>query len=147
MLFMLGLALGSMAGAKWFGRFPFKAYLSAQLLLAGLSVFIPLALIFAGYQGFPLWITEFMAAVITLVISFLTGMQYPLSIRLSAREQSLSLAKNYSADLFGSALGAFVMPVFFFPLLGLMNTGYILALLNTAGAALLFIRRKNVVPL
>ena len=147
MLFMLGLAIGSMAGAKWFGRFPFRIYLSVQLLLAGLCVFIPLVITGVGSRSLPIWTVQLTAAMITLLVSFLTGLQYPLSLRLTLGEPSSGLAKNYSADLFGSALGAFIMPVLFFPLLGLMNTAYILALLNTAGAAILFIRRKNVVPL
>jgi predicted membrane-bound spermidine synthase len=87
------------------------------------------------------------AAGITMVLSILTGMEYSLAFRLSGRNKALNVAKNYSADLSGSALGAFIIPVFLFPLLGMMNTGYLLALLNTAGAAVLFINRKNFVSL
>jgi len=147
MLFMLGLALGSLAGAKWLRNDPFRMYLALQMSLAALSVLIPLALVMIGRMGLPLWMIQAKAAGITLVLAFLVGMEYSLAFRLSERNKALAVSKNYSADLFGSALGAFIVPVFLFPLLGLMNTGYALALLNTAGAAALFIKRRNFVPL
>ncbi|MCX6282997.1 MAG: hypothetical protein NTW31_01990, partial [Bacteroidetes bacterium] len=73
--------------------------------------------------------------------------EYSLASRLSAGSRDVAVPKNYSADLFGSSLGAFLVPVFIFPLLGLMNTGYILALINTIGAAILFLKRQNFVSL
>ena len=147
MLFMLGLILGSKAGTLWFSRNPFKVYLSVQLLLAALSVLIPIALILLGRMGLPLWMVQAKTAGITLALSVLIGLEYSLAFRLSSKKPTLAVAKNYSSDLFGSALGAFIVPVFLFPLLGLMNTGYLLALLNTAGATFLFIKRKNFVSL
>ena len=147
MLFMLGLILGSKAGTLWFSRNLFKVYLSVQLLLAALSVLIPIALILMGRMGLPLWMVQAKTAGITLALSVLIGLEYSLAFRLSSKKPALAVAKNYSSDLFGSALGAFIVPVFLFPLLGLMNTGYLLALLNTAGATFLFIKRKNFVSL
>lgn len=147
MLFMLGLSLGSYAGTKWFKKSPFKVYLSIQLIIAALSILIPLALILLGTMGFPLWMIQLKAAAMTLVLSFLTGMLYSLAIRLSEGSQAMRVAKNYSADLFGSALGAFIIPVLIFPVLGLMNAGYLLALVNTTGAVVLFIKRRNFVSL
>jgi len=147
MLFMLGLAAGSRAGTLWFRKDPFRVYLSLQLSLAALSALIPMALILAGRMGLPLWMIEAKAAAITLILSILTGMEYSLAFRLSKRNKAVAVAKNYSADLFGSALGAFIVPVFLFPLIGMISTGYVLALVNTTGAAFLFIKRKNFVPL
>ena len=147
MLFMLGLALGSQAGARRFRIDPFRIYLALQVSLAALSVLIPMALILVGRMGLPIWMAQAKVAGITLVLSFMVGMEYSIAFRLSQRNKALAVSKNYSADLFGSALGAFIVPVILFPLLGLMNTGYVLALLNTAGAAALFIRRRNFVSL
>ncbi|MEI7491055.1 MAG: hypothetical protein WCK92_06650 [Bacteroidota bacterium] len=147
MLFMLGLALGSKAGMPFIKRKPFNTYLSIQLMLAALSVLIPLALILLGRMGLPLWMIQLKAAGITLALSVLVGMEYTLATRLSACSMGMAVAKNYSADLFGASLGAFLVPVFMFPILGLMNTGYALALINTAGAAVFFIKRKNFVSL
>ena len=147
MLFMLGLTLGSHAGTRWFRRNHFRIYLSLQVALAALSILIPLALIFIGHMGLPLWMIQAKAAGITLVLSMLTGLEYSLAFRLSEKDQARTVAKNYSADLFGSAIGAFIVPVFLFPLLGLLSTGYVLALLNTTGVAILFIKRKKFVSL
>jgi len=147
MLFMLGLALGSLSGAKLFRNGPFRIYLSLQLALAALSVLLPLALILAGRMGLSLWTIQTHAAIITLVLASVTGLEYSLAFRLSERNKALAVSKNYSADLFGSALGAFIVPVLLFPLLGLIYTGCILALLNTSGAAVLFMRRRNFVSL
>jgi len=118
MLFMFGLAVGSRVGTLWFRSNPFRVYLSLQLSMAGLSVLIPMTLILIGRMGLPLWMVQSKAAMITVALSVLTGMEYSLAFRLSGRDKALNVAKNYSADLFGSALGAFMIPVFLFPLLG-----------------------------
>ncbi|MEI8006939.1 MAG: hypothetical protein WCI48_12090 [Bacteroidota bacterium] len=147
MLFMLGLSMGSLAGARWSGKDPFRSYLAIQLSLAALSVLIPLALIMASRMALPLWVFPAKVSAVTVVLAFMVGMEYSFAFRLSQRNKALAVSKNYSADLFGSALGAFIVPVILFPLLGLMNTGYVLALLNTAGAAALYIKRRNFVSL
>jgi len=147
MIFMLGLALGSRLGSAYFSHGHLRIYLSVQLIMAAFSVLIPLALILMAGMGLPVWTIQLKIAIITLVLSTLTGMEYSLALRLSQQDQKPTVSKYYSADLFGSALGAFIVPVLLFPLLGLMNTAYVLAALNTVGAAFLFIRRKNIVPL
>jgi predicted membrane-bound spermidine synthase len=52
------------------------------------------------------------------------------------REQKIATiaAKNYSADLFGSAMGAILTTIFLFPILGLIWTCFVLALLNVISA-------------
>ena len=119
MVFMLGLALGSWAGRQWFRQSSFRAYVSVQLVLAALSVLIPLALILAGRMGLPLWMIQAKAAGLTLALSSFTGMEYSLALLLSRKNQLVVVSKNYSADLFGAALGAFLVPVFMF-LIGTM---------------------------
>jgi len=147
MLFMLGLALGSYSGTRWFFKTPFKTYMSAQIAIAALSILIPLILITMGRCGTPLWVIQAVIAGMTLVLSFLIGMEYSLASHFYIKKPSSIVAKNYSADLFGSALGAFAVPVFLFPLIGMMNTGLILAFMNTFSAFFLFMRRKNFVSL
>ncbi|MCX6282137.1 MAG: hypothetical protein NTU51_09250 [Bacteroidetes bacterium] len=147
MLFMLGLALGSRVGEHWSTGNPLKIYISLQLLMAVLSVLIPFALIISGHTGFSLWVMECIAALATLLLSVVAGMEYSMSMRLSANQINKKVSENYSADLFGSALGAFIIPIFLFPLLGMIQAGYVMALMNTAGAALLFVWRKKIVYL
>ena len=147
MLFMIGLAMGSAAGTRWFTGRTFRVYLSIMLMIAALCILIPAVLIPGVQTGIPERIIQLVVAAITILVSSLTGMQYSLAFRLSEGSSGRSIAKNYSADLFGSALGAFIIPLFIFPLYGMMSAGCILALLNSAAAALLVFNRKKFITL
>jgi spermidine synthase len=147
MLFMLGLALGSYSVTKWFSKRPFRRYLFVQFAISAFSILIPLVLVNISSDRIALWLVQLVIAGMTLILSSLIGAEYSLASFLSVKKLSGIAARNYSADLFGSALGAFAAPVFLFPLAGMMNTGLILALLNTTSAIFLFTRRRNFLSL
>ena len=128
---MLGLALGSYSVTKWFSKRPFRRYLSLQFAISAFSMLIPLALVNLGSNLIALWVVQLLIAGMTLILSSLIGAEYSLASLLSMKKGSGIAARNYSADLFGSALELLQFPVFLFPLAGMMNTGLILAMLDT----------------
>ena len=95
----------------------------------------------------PQWILMVCAGIVVLITGFLTGRAYTLASSLGTSQKGIIVAKNYSADLFGSAFGAFLVPVFLFPVLGLGGIGVLLFVLNLGGVAWLWISRRNFVPL
>jgi len=78
-----------------------------------------------------------------LAVSLITGMAYPLSVALSPGDPVGSASRNYAADLFGAAIGAFLVPVVFLPLAGLTTTLFLLSGLNLI-AGVFFLTTKNI---
>jgi len=147
MFFMLGLALGSGMTVKFFRIPQIKHYIAIQLTLSLFSFLLPFFLLWISFFNLPGWIIQFKLAGLTLCISFLVGMEYRIASYLTRNNSVKGITTNYSAELFGSALGALVVTVFLIPLLGFVNTGIVLAILNLASAAILYCHRKKIVPL
>ncbi|MEI7981670.1 MAG: hypothetical protein WCI71_08435 [Bacteroidota bacterium] len=141
MLFMLGLAVGSGIPAGFRRLVPRTHYLLLQLALA---ICIPVLFLIMGWlhkSTFPDIVLQSVLAFMAFVPAVLVGKEYQMAIRLSKAVSGSAASQNYSADLFGSALGAFLTAVFLFPFIGLMGTGLILSLLNILSAVNLAIRR------
>jgi spermidine synthase len=147
MLFMGGLAIGSGVCRRIFPRQAFRPYLAVQLALGAAAVLTTALITLLVPSGIPGYLLQVVMALLVLAVSILVGMEYSLAARLSSPDPAVCVSRNYSADLAGSAAGAFLVTVICFPLLGLAATGAILALLNLASALLLFLRRKKIVSL
>jgi len=147
MLFMMGLALGSMLTNRIFPRPQPKYYVILQLVLAIYSIVLSFGLLWLSSSHFPDWFVQVTLAAATLVVAILVGLEYGLASGISLLAPSRRISGNYSADLIGSAFGAFCSSVFLFPLLGIIGTGMFLALLNTISAFILFFRHKKNVTL
>jgi len=147
LLFMLGLVLGSGLKKRMHSRDRLRLYITVQLILACSSVLIPLVIIWLSSLAFPAWIIQLKLAGITLFIAFLVGFEYNLASTVKPMNWFQNVTGNYSAELFGSAVGAFAVTIFLFPLIGMVYTGLVLAVLNTTSAAILFIRRKKILYL
>jgi len=147
MLFMLGLAVGSGVTTRLFRIPQVKHYIAIQLILSLFSFLLPLFLLWISFLNLPDWIIQAKIAGLTFFVSFLIGMEYRMASYLRRDNKVMGIATNYSAELFGSALGALVVTIFLIPLLGFVNTGIVLAILNMMSAAILIIRRKKIVPL
>ena len=78
----------------------------------------------------------------TFIAAYLTGIQYRLASLLIKGTQLKIASSTYSADLLGSAVGAFLVAVFLFPLLGLVTTGIILAIINLISASIVLTLKK-----
>jgi len=147
MLFMLGLAAGAGMTKRLFGNPQLKHYFMLQIILSIFSFLLPLFLLWISFFNLPDWMVHAEIWGMTFFVSFIVGMEYRLASYLSRNNLVKGIAGNYSAELFGSALGALLVTLFLIPLLGFIYTGIILALLNFFSAGILFIRRKIIVPL
>ena len=122
MLFMAGLALGPWLVRRFF-PLPEKRH---YILLLCLMALMPLLTLLLTVHS-----SLFTAIVLILAASLVLGMLYPVSVAISPSDALRSASRNYAADLFGSAIGAFLVPVVFLPVMGLVPTLILLTLLCT----------------
>ena len=147
MIFMLGLATGSGFGIRIFRAGTFNSYLSMQMILAVYSICLPFLILWLnnsllGERGIQL-----ILAVSAFLAAFVVGMEYRMASVLSKNSLRETVTRNYPADLFGSAIGAFSLACFLFPFFGILITGLFLASLNLLSAFFLLISRRKFVSL
>ena len=146
-IFMFGLAAGSGIRMK-LARFNAKQeMLALQLLMAILSVVIPLLMILFFRSGSPGWLIQVSAGLMMFLVAFIAGREYSLASLLTKNKPGLAVSGNYSAELAGSATGALVVTLYLIPVAGFPLTGLLIALLNVSSAVLLLLRGKNTLPL
>ena len=146
-LFMMGLAAGSWFQPKITSRSSFRQYFYLQISLGCFCAVLPFILLAINTFFFSDTITMVILGVLTLIVSFLTGMEFSVSTLLRIGNTANMPAKNYAADLFGSALGAIVISIFLIPLAGVVWSCQILVLLNLFSAGFLQLHRKKIVSL
>jgi spermidine synthase len=146
-LFMLGLVIGSGVAGYVFRRNARGGYLVIQFAMAGIGLAASLILPWLVSAAVPGLILYMAFTAVTIGAAFLAGLEYAVAGRLSPGSPEQIVPRNYAADLFGSAAGAFIVALYAFPLLGLAITGILIALLNLFTAFLFYINRKNVVSL
>jgi spermidine synthase len=107
--FMLGLAAGSFFG-KFFST---KNYLSVtQLLIGGFAVMIGVSLFSSGMAELPPALVYLLYLAATVVMGLFTGFQFSQVSQNRTGNYAEVSGKTYSYDLVGSALGAFVVSIF-----------------------------------
>ncbi|MEE4255911.1 MAG: hypothetical protein V2I47_02645 [Bacteroidales bacterium] len=140
MIFMAGLALG--AGIAPFSKHPKKKFFVAnQVILGVLTLILPLLLVMDDRYGTTMLVAV-LTGVFTFVVAVMTGIQFNYATSLRKASGSLLASSAYGADLAGSAFGLFLISVFVFPVLGLMNTVLILAGVNLVTAGLIHLRSE-----
>jgi spermidine synthase len=144
MLFMAGLAAGSLIRKKFIRQETASGYIKIQLMIGLFALGFPFVIIGLHLARFPDIANYSILGVLTLMISVLAGMEYAAASSLQSRDAGHIASKNYSADLFGSALGAFLTSVFLLPLAGLIYTSLILVLLNFISILFLIVTYKTV---
>ncbi len=143
--FMLGLALGGLVMNKIMGRIKknIMAFLNIEIFIGlyAIAVSFLIAFIFnriENFQAFPL--PEAIFGFLNCSIGLLVGLEFPLAnkINISGRRKTGPVAGTlYAADLTGSVLGAILTGVFLVPILGIINTCYLLAALKAAAIILI----------
>jgi spermidine synthase len=143
MLFMAGLALGSFLGTKTIRKPSTAGYIGVQTTVGLFAFSFPFIIIGLHQSGLTDLVNYSVLGLLTLVISFLAGMEYSVASLLQSHDTGRIASKNYSADLFGSALGAFLTSVFLLPLAGIIYTSLLLVLLNFLSIMILLLRKKR----
>jgi spermidine synthase len=143
MLFMAGLALGSLFRSKIIREETIARYIHVQVSICLFAFAFPFIIVGLHRADLPDLGNYAIMGLLTLVISFLAGMEFSVASSLQTNDNSLNVSKNYSADLFGSALGALLTSVFLLPLAGIIFTGFLLAFLNLLSILVLLLQRKG----
>ncbi len=137
--FILGLALGTVLFSRWVNRFkdPLKVF---GLLQAGIGISALAALPLFGeipfinrwvYQNWSLEFASIQWSIFLVILSllfvptFLMGGQFPVVIRLVARNLETlghSIGKVYAANTVGTIIGSFLAGFVLIPWLGIQNT-------------------------
>ena len=141
-VFMGGLALGARVRSLLFPRITYKQFTLVQLMISAVALFIPTLLVINKVQS-SISLATWVVLVLLFIIAFGTGILFSLSLHLRTGNMTENIAVLYSADLIGSALGAFLTSIFLVPLLGIMNSSRLMGGLLLLFALNLFLRRKT----
>ncbi|MEZ4736898.1 MAG: fused MFS/spermidine synthase [Caldilineaceae bacterium] len=153
--FLIGLTVGGWIGAWQVRRrpadIPHFAYVQSAIGLAALLTFfvfarlpsINLEELFGAYSLINVIAFEFLLGFLTLFVpTVLLGLLFPIVVSLYTQEQAESAAGRVGVlsayNTAGGVAGALITGFVFIPLIGLQNTGAVLALLNLGLGAYLF---------
>jgi spermidine synthase len=128
-------AAGSSAlgrGRGW-ARRPLRVLITAQGIAMLYAFLLPSALLKAAALPLP----NLSFPLLTLLVGFLGGMDFPLAAELTKGDVGRVAGLIYGADLVGACLGAFLSSALLIPVLGIPQTCYAVALLSLAGVMLL----------
>ncbi|MCX6306674.1 MAG: hypothetical protein NT040_17040 [Bacteroidetes bacterium] len=140
MVFMVGLAAGSGLMVNVKGTKALHLLRGLQVLLAIMSLSIPFIFQWMNGSARGDWLIWMEFGLLAFGAAFIVGMEYRLAALLSHDTLKRTVAGNYSAEMFGSAAGAFAA-VFLIPGIGMVNTGIFLAGLNMATVAMSYLFR------
>jgi spermidine synthase len=137
-LFMVGLAGGSFIFSyypkSWTSRL--KTLITFQITLACFCLSLTLVVIYFHYQPNLAYDNFFYGeafSLLSLAAGFIGGTHFPLANRLLLKKQTTVgpvAGLIYSVDLLGSFLGCLLVGLVFIPSVGILQTLFILALLN-----------------
>jgi spermidine synthase len=154
--FLIGIALGSLTGRRWFDRFayPLRAY-AIGLLALGILSFVTLLLMrnmndlflrvyeTFGLGGRTVVIASFVLSVLAMFgPTLVLGALFPLLTRTlaaAAREPSETVGDVYFVNTLGSATGAFLAGFVLIPWLGLSRTMTLAVAVNLISAAIILV--------
>jgi spermidine synthase len=142
-LFMTGLAMGAFFYKRLVSVPSERIYVHFQIGIALFCIGFPFVITGMSLPGMPPFAVQATFVLLTLVISFLTGMEFSIVSVIGNKDLVKNTSLNYSADLFGSALGAIITTLLLLPFLGLIGCCIILAALNSSSAVFLSFRKKK----
>lgn len=147
MVFMGGLALGAGVKIKILQTRPSASLFFLQVGLANCSIVLPILLLWLGAREINAIIVQGILFAFAFFAAFVVGQEYRLVAALVKTSPWATVSRNYSADLFGSGIGAFFVTMILFPYLGILWTGVFLAFLNMLSAAIPFLLPRKSISL
>jgi len=144
-LYMFAMGIGSMYAGPNVVKRPVLTLLKVEIgmiLLGGLSVIILFLLNFIGLAG-ALFIIP--AHVLIILIGLLTGMEIPLLIEIKNKDGGESENKILGVDYLGAFAGTILFAFILYPRVGLVETAFIIALINSVAGFLLLAEGRHVV--
>jgi len=157
--YMLSIIITAFMGGVAYGVFAFKKsdslkkFISSQFLLSIYTSLLPLALLFIKQISENYLVSVIMFIVLTFTGATFVGVQFSsatgnIKIDLIIRKRKIPtpfaiVSEAYSADLYGSALGALIISAVLLPWLGIMNLGIMLGVLNLLSVFVVIISSRN----
>jgi spermidine synthase len=137
-MFMAGMGLGGYLMTRRLDRITDQKRIMLVLELSILTycMVLPILLLvlFSGdVNAIMLSISQAVLLLLNAVAGFLVGSQFPLANKMLLREGEVnkgSVGFLYASDLFGAFLGAIIVSVVLIPVLGIINTCLLVALLK-----------------
>lgn len=142
-LFMAGLALGAFSLKRMVPVPTEKKYIHIQVSLALFSLGFPFFILALNLPGMPVIMVQVVFLLLTLILSFITGLEFAMASAVGNKDITLRTSFNYSADLFGSAIGAIVTTLLLLPFLGFVASCMVLVMMNLFSAGFLYFRQKK----
>lgn len=138
--FMAGLVLGAWVLPGRNRQFTFRTFLLFLLLMSAYLLLLTGFIYLSENAGLAGWLNLALIFFLILTGGAITGLQYTAAIRIRPSMALKNASLSYSADLYGSALGALLVSVFCLPLMGMYWTGMSLAAFSLLIMLALFFR-------
>jgi len=135
MIFMAGLVIGAGFRFSFLGESR-KTFIRMQILLGLTMLLLPALMYLIPVPGVS-WLAGVLVGLLSFVLAVITGIQYRLASKIRGKSTESVAATTYSADLAGSAFGLFLIGVFLFPMLGILDTVFILVGVNLMAAGII----------
>ncbi|HNW49635.1 MAG TPA: hypothetical protein PKH79_01050 [Prolixibacteraceae bacterium] len=129
-LFMGGLVVGSQWKFRQGNEFSLKRYSLVQFVLALFAVLLPGFVWLISKLSLPVFLLQLLFFIPVFLLAFAIGYEFNLASKLQPYGFSQTSGINYSADLVGSAFGAFLTAILLLPVCGLLFTCMAVAGLN-----------------
>ena len=142
-LFMAGLALGAFSFNRIIPVPTEKRYIYIQICMALFSLGFPFIILALNLPGIPVILVQAVFVFLTLILSFITGLEFSLASAIGGKDITLRTSFNYSADLFGSAIGAIVTTLLLLPFLGFVASSLVMVVMNLFSAGFLYLGQKK----
>ncbi|MDI6766980.1 MAG: fused MFS/spermidine synthase [Bacteroidota bacterium] len=143
MIFMAGLAAGSLYREKIIRNTNIKMYVGIQLSIGLYAVVLPLFLLFIKTSTLSAGVLHVAFFLPTFIIAVLIGMEFSIASHIQKGTIASVASSLYGVDLIGSAIGALLITAFLIPLLGLTNACFIIGLLNFISGTISFMNRRK----
>ncbi len=132
--FMLGLALGAQLINSNLEKIKQELRLFLQLETALLLFAVALPIILSLYNlGINQLLLRWIFFFLSVLSGFLTGTEFPLANKIYWKDKDFigqTAGAIYAADLIGSCIGCLLVPIAFIPVIGILKTCLLVALLK-----------------
>jgi len=136
--FMLGLVMGAVYANKKIKKPTQKTLGKFDFVLAVYSFLLPLLFLYLTRSPFS---ANIIFPLLSVVCGVIAGIEFPLAIKILAKnKEKHPMSVIYSIDLIGAYIGAIAGSVLLIPLLGIINTAFLVAGLNLVSGVYLCFR-------
>lgn len=145
MIFMGGMALGSLVLSKRFTGQIYKPFLRILYLMAALSLAVPAFTAGLKSVGNLTVVVHIVIYLLSFIFSVLAGIEFALASRIKRGRAGQVAGALYFIDLVGSAFGVLMISAFILPIFGLYNTFFLIGGINILCAAYIWARRQQMI--